>query len=53
MTPTKDEMTKALIQRHGEALQSRFSAAAVAICGLGGLGSNIAVARGSMPAWES
>ncbi len=44
MTPTKDEMTKALIQRHGEALQSRFSAAAVAICGLGGLGSNIAVA---------
>ena len=36
-------MTKALAQRHGEALQQTFSQAAVAVCGLGGLGSNIAV----------
>ena len=34
----------ALTERHGEKLQSKFSAATVAICGLGGLGSNIAVA---------
>ena len=31
-------------QRHGIELQRKFSAAVVAICGLGGLGSNIAVA---------
>ncbi|MBQ8509392.1 MAG: thiamine biosynthesis protein ThiF [Clostridia bacterium] len=43
MLPTKDDMTKALAQRHGEALQQTFSQAAVAVCGLGGLGSNIAV----------
>lgn len=30
--------------RHGPELQKRFSSAAVAVCGLGGLGSNIAVA---------
>lgn len=30
--------------RHGKALQERFSQAVVAICGLGGLGSNIAIA---------
>lgn len=29
--------------RHGEALHARFSAAVIAVCGLGGLGSNIAV----------
>ena len=29
--------------RHGPELQERFSAAAVAICGLGGLGSNLAL----------
>lgn len=34
----------ALENRHGKALQQRFSSAAVAVCGLGGLGSNIAVA---------
>lgn len=41
--PTKEAWLQALAARHGEALQERFSAAAVAICGLGGLGSNIAV----------
>ena len=38
------EMRKALEERHGKELQDRFSAATVAICGLGGLGSNIATA---------
>jgi len=33
-----------LIARHGPLLHERFSSAAVAICGLGGLGSNIAIA---------
>ena len=34
----------ALIARHGADLHKRFSSATVAVCGLGGLGSNIAVA---------
>ena len=34
----------ALIARHGLDLHERFSPATVAICGLGGLGSNIAIA---------
>jgi len=33
-----------LIARHGADLHKRFSSATVAVCGLGGLGSNIAVA---------
>ena len=33
----------ALISRHGAELQQRFSSATVAVCGLGGLGSNIAI----------
>ena len=40
---TKDEWNKALYERHGEELQQKFSSATVAICGLGGLGSNIAI----------
>ena len=43
MIPTKEEWNKALSERHGEAMQRRFSAATVAICGLGGLGSHIAI----------
>ena len=43
MNPTKDEWNKALCERHGEELQQKFSSATVAICGLGGLGSNIAI----------
>ena len=43
LIPTKDEWNKALCARHGEDVQKRFSSATVAICGLGGLGSNIAV----------
>jgi len=41
--PTKEEWIKALRERHGEELQQAFSSATVAICGLGGLGSNIAI----------
>ena len=44
MIPSKKEWTDALIARHGAALHKQFSSATVAICGLGGLGSNIAVA---------
>lgn len=44
MIPTAQEMRNALDDRYGEELQSKFSGATVAICGLGGLGSNIAIA---------
>lgn len=44
MYPTKEQWYKALCERHGEDLQEKFTSATVAICGLGGLGSNIAVA---------
>ena len=44
MIPAKEEWMAALIARHGAQLQNRFSSATVAICGLGGLGSNIAIA---------
>ena len=43
LIPTKEEWNKALSERHGEDVQKKFSSATVAICGLGGLGSNIAV----------
>ena len=43
LIPTKKEWKKALRERHGEKLQTKFSSATVAICGLGGLGSNIAI----------
>ena len=43
MLPTKEEWNKALEERHGKELQQAFSSATVAICGLGGLGSNIAI----------
>ena len=41
--PTKEAWMQALAARHGSELQQRFSNATVAICGLGGLGSNIAI----------
>ena len=41
---TEKEWTDALISRHGIDLHKRFSSATVAVCGLGGLGSNIATA---------
>lgn len=43
MIPTKEEFQEALIKRHGEDNQKKFDKAVVAICGLGGLGSNIAI----------
>ncbi len=44
MIPSKNEWMDALIARHGTTLHKRFSSATVAVCGLGGLGSNIAIA---------
>ena len=44
MIPEKKEWMDALIARHGLELHKRFSSATVVICGLGGLGSNIAIA---------
>ena len=44
MIPTKEEWNLALEERHGKALSQTFASAAVAVCGLGGLGSNIAIA---------
>ena len=43
LIPTKEEWNTALIERHGIDTQKQFSSATVAICGLGGLGSNIAI----------
>lgn len=43
MIPDKVMWQEALEKRHGKELQSKISSTTVAICGLGGLGSNIAV----------
>jgi len=43
LIPTKEEMRQALEKRQGKELQQHFFSATVAICGLGGLGSNIAI----------
>lgn len=43
MIPSEKEMKEAFKSRHGKELQKRFSSATVAVCGLGGLGSNISV----------
>lgn len=42
--PTREAFRQALAQRHGQALQQTLEQSTVAICGLGGLGSNIAIA---------
>lgn len=44
MMPTKEEWIQALNDRHGSALQEKIASKTVAVCGLGGLGSNIAIA---------
>lgn len=41
---SENEWRNALIKRHGLELYKQFSSATVAVCGLGGLGSNIAIA---------
>ena len=43
MVPAKEDFYRDLAERHGADRQSRFQAARVAVCGLGGLGSNIAI----------
>ena len=43
MTPTREEFYNALIERHGVENQKKLDEATVAICGLGGLGSNISI----------
>lgn len=40
---TKEEWLNELTKRHGKELQHQFNNATIAICGLGGLGSNVAV----------
>lgn len=40
---TEEDMKKALEMRHGKELQRKFEDATVAVCGLGGLGSNITI----------
>ncbi|MCI8307484.1 MAG: sulfur carrier protein ThiS adenylyltransferase ThiF [Lachnospiraceae bacterium] len=42
--PTREEYMESLVKRHGKERQERFLNAKAAVCGLGGLGSNIAVA---------
>ena len=42
MIPTKEEWIQALNDRHGIEFQGKISSTTVAVCGLGGLGSNIA-----------
>ena len=44
MTPDRETFHAALVANHGAERQAKFDAAHVAVCGLGGLGSNIAVA---------
>ena len=43
MIPTKKEWIQALDERHGIEFQMKISSTTVAVCGLGGLGSNIAI----------
>ena len=43
MIPSREEFYRALAERHGAERQAGFQAARVVVCGLGGLGSNIAV----------
>lgn len=44
MQPSKEEMEAALVERHGIQMQRKIARTTVAVCGLGGLGSNIAIA---------
>ncbi|MCR5608063.1 MAG: thiamine biosynthesis protein ThiF [Lachnospiraceae bacterium] len=43
MVPSKEDMHDALVLRQGKELTEKFEKTTVAICGLGGLGSNIAI----------
>ena len=43
MIPTKEELFNSLAARHGVSLQKKMSETTIAVCGLGGLGSNVAI----------
>ena len=43
MIPSKEEWLRVLESRHGKERQKAFSNATVAVCGLGGLGSNVSI----------
>ena len=43
MIPSKEEWMQVLELRHGKERQRAFSNATVAVCGLGGLGSNVSI----------
>ncbi|MDE6730567.1 MAG: thiamine biosynthesis protein ThiF [Oscillospiraceae bacterium] len=43
MIPSREEFYQAFAERHGTELQEKFLQSSVAICGLGGLGSLIAI----------
>ena len=43
MKPTKEEIWQALAKRHSAEIQKKLCRAKVAVAGLGGLGSNVAV----------
>lgn len=42
-TPTREDLRRALVQKQGEEIVQKLEQATVAICGLGGLGSNVAI----------
>ena len=44
MALDRETFRAALVARHGTARQAQFDAARVAVCGLGGLGSNVTIA---------
>ena len=44
MSLDRETFHAALVARHGAARQAKFDAARVAVCGLGGLGSNVSIA---------
>lgn len=48
MIPTHEEIRQALIERHGKILTEHMEKKTVAVCGLGGLGSNIAICLARM-----
>lgn len=50
--PLFEEVYQALAERHGEELQKKLSVTSVAVCGLGGLGSNIAVSLVRAGVWN-
>lgn len=41
--PSREEFKNALIQKQGEQITDKLAQATVAVCGLGGLGSNVAI----------